>query len=95
MSKLPEVLYRVTWMSSNGELRSVTAPRKTASEVAAALRATMMYERHGVSVAPATVTQGRHASPQPPVDEPLTGAAAEAPWDHYRSHDTGNEDGTE
>lgn len=69
----PEILYKITWTAANGETRSAHATLKAASEVAAALG---IAGRTNVRVAVAEAAQGRHAAPEPPVDEPLVGDAA-------------------
>lgn len=82
MTKAPEVLYKVTWTSSTGEARSALATLKAASEIAAALGTA---GRTNVRVAVTRAAQGRHAAPEPPVDEPLVGEAARRVGAHLRT----------
>jgi hypothetical protein len=83
MTRAPEVLYKITWKFDGLPERTALATYAAANEI----RIAFLNHSHGVTVSlvPAEATTGRHSAPPVPVDEPLTGAAADRVRDRLRA----------
>ena len=88
MTDAPEILYKITWKFDGLPERTALAAYTAADEI----RRALLNRSHGVlvsvTVAPAAAPTGRHSAPPPPVDEPLTGAAADRVRDRLRRSGT-------
>jgi len=78
----PTILYAIEWYPYRGaEKRMAYAMQPAAHELVAALRGSGVTD---IECAPARGQSGRHAAIEAPVDEPLTGAAADRIRDQLR-----------
>lgn len=69
-----KILYKITWNRPGEPEHTALAVYETAVELRRVLLET--GAAMAVKVAVAEAPTGRHSAPEPPVDEPLTGAAA-------------------
>jgi len=82
VTNAPGIMYEITWTKPDGTGGGrATAMLKAAVQLRNALRADGWK---AVWVTPAEAATGRHAAPAPPVDEPVTGAAADRLRDRLR-----------
>lgn len=81
----PEILYKITWKWPGGSPSGFAlAPYASARQIESALIAAG-YGQGDITVRPGEAPTGRHSAPEPPVDEPLTGAAAKRVGDRLRT----------
>lgn len=78
-----KILYKITWNRPGEPEHTALAVYETAAVIRTALLATGVAM--AISVYPAGGTAARHAVPEPPVDEPLMGAAAKRVGDRLRA----------
>lgn len=78
-----KILYKITWNRPGEPEHTALAVYETAVELRRVLLET--GAAMAVKVAVAEAPTGRHSAPEPPVDEPLTGATAKRVGDRLRA----------